>query len=457
MAEYKTSRLNRQSDAKLANSGVRERTSLPPTRRSRAVERVARLQAVSAALGAAIVLEDVADVILSLGADAVGAHEGLVLRAVDNGRALETMLESRVAPGYVEEGARLTGSGADFVGGHYRFAIDASNPFCEAVRLRTPVWLQSSAEIRARYPLFAPLLESVGFKALVCLPLISRDEIIGGLRFSFAEERAFQEEERMFLVAFAQQCALALDRAQLYEDAIEARDGAERASRVRDECLSIVAHDLGTPMSAIGVWAAHMMDSAPAGDDGEEIRLGASKIQEGVRQMAWLLHDLRDVASIDSGHFKIEKQERDAEAIVTGTVQTFAPLCAERSLSIAGKAAALRVRCDPNRVQQVLGNLIANAIKYTPRGGNITVLATPFEGGVRFSVQDTGPGIPLEARKLVFDRYWRGKERNRTEGVGLGLFIAKGIIEAHGGAIWVESVVGRGSTFYFTLPLATDP
>ena len=155
--------------------------------------------------------------------------------------------------------------------------------------------------------------------------------------------------------------------------------------------------------------------------------------------MAVLLQDLGDVASIDAGQLRIRMQERSAETIVTDLVEAFTPLCAEKGVSLVGRAPALRLTCDPNRAQQVLGNLVANALKFTPRGGTITIEAAPSGGEVRFSVTDTGSGISPEACEHVFERYWRGKERDLTKGVGLGLFIAKSIVDAHGGKIWVES------------------
>jgi signal transduction histidine kinase len=108
-------------------------------------------------------------------------------------------------------------------------------------------------------------------------------------------------------------------------------------------------------------------------------------------------------------------------------------------------------------VQQVLGNLVANAIKFTPNGGRITVEARPSEGGMLFSVADTGPGIAEEARAHVFERYWRGKARDVSTGVGLGLFISKGIVDAQGGKIWVEDAPGGGSRFCFTIPVLVAP
>ena len=139
---------------------------------------------------------------------------------------------------------------------------------------------------------------------------------------------------------------------------------------------------------------------------------------------------------------------------MSSAVEALAPLAVEKELSLTGEAPSVHLVCDPNRVEEVLGNLVANAIKLTPERGRITIGAERSGDDVRFSVADTGPGIPEDAREHIFERYWRGRERDLTKGVGLGLFIAKGIVDGHGGKIWVDSALGRGSTFYFTIPIA---
>ncbi len=414
-------------------------------------DRLARLQSITAALSGPISPAEAAHVILSTGLAATGAQAGIVTRAVDHGRWLEVLREVGDANTSAYAMSHLP---SDVVDDRTRFSIGGRNPLSDVVRSRSAVWMQNKGELLAQYPQHAAFFEKAGCRAIIALPLISRGELIGALRLSFSEERTLDAEERAFLTAFAQQCALALDRAQLYEDAISARDLAERATRRRDEFLSIVAHDLGNPMNTIGIWAALVLGVPLAGAEGETVRKGAGVIQKAVRRMALLLHDLGDVASIDSGRLKVENLEGDAETIVADVVEAYAPLCVEKGLSITGMAPALRIPCDRNRVGQVLGNLVANAIKFTPSGGTIAIESVPLETEVRFSVADTGPGIPEEAREHVFERYWRGKDSDNTKGVGLGLFISKGIIASHGGKIWVESTVGRGSTFYFTLPVA---
>ncbi len=423
--------------------------------RKRSAERFARLQSTTAALSGPLAPADVADVILSAGLAATDAQGGIVTRGIDHGRQLEILRETGDANTSAYATAHLP---TYVVDGRTRFSTDGHNPISDSVRSRSAVWLQNKGEIHAQYPEHVSFFEKARSRAIVALPLVSRGELIGALRLTFSEERTFDAEDRVFLTAFAQQCALALDRAQLREETITAREHAERATRMRDEFLSVVAHDLANPMNTIGLSAAALLSASLAGVEGETVKKCAALIQKAVRRMALLLHDLGDVASIDSGRLKIEHLEGNAETIVADIVEAYAPLCVEKEVSITGKAPSLRIPCDRNRVGQVLGNLVANAIKFTPNGGTIAIEAVRLEREVRFSVADTGPGLPEETREHVFERYWRGKDSNNTNGVGLGLglglFISKGIIASHGGKIWVESTVGRGSTFCFSLPLA---
>ena len=248
---------------------------------------------------------------------------------------------------------------------------------------------------------------------------------------------------------------VAASRSDEVEDALRARDVAEHAALMRDELLAVVAHDLTTPLNSVRLWARVIRGAAPAGAEGESVRVAARIIQEATVRMSVLLHELRDVACIDTGHFGIQKEPQDVGAIVATTVDALSPLCLAKQLSIRGSSpAAQHVSCDPNRLQQVLGNLVANAIKYTPPGGTITIDAAPSERAIRFRVADTGPGIPDEMRACIFERYWRGKDQRDTiTGIGLGLFISKRIVDAHGGRIWVEDAIGGGSAFCFTIPL----
>ncbi len=179
------------------------------------------------------------------------------------------------------------------------------------------------------------------------------------------------------------------------------------------------------------------------------------RIQRSAARMTSLIADLLDFAKIESGRFELTLRTENVQTLLEDTVSILLPLAEIKSIEIPVIMAdpSLRVRIDPDRVFQVFSNLIGNAIKVTPDGGTITISVEQRGEEVLFSVRDTGPGIPDEHRMLVFDRYWQAKRTGKS-GVGLGLFIVKGVVEAHGGRVWVDSEVRRGCMFCFTLPAA---
>jgi signal transduction histidine kinase len=170
-----------------------------------------------------------------------------------------------------------------------------------------------------------------------------------------------------------------------------------------------------------------------------------------------LIQDLLDVKRIEAGGIAVERRPVPAASLLAEAAEMLRPLAAASSieLAVASCEDLPNVAADPHRIQQVLSNLIGNAIKFTPRGGRIVLRADCTSSGVRMAVSDTGPGIPAEQLPHIFGQFWQGSRTDRR-GIGLGLAIAKGIVEAHEGRIWVESSVGRGSTFYFSLPVVGE-
>jgi signal transduction histidine kinase len=168
-----------------------------------------------------------------------------------------------------------------------------------------------------------------------------------------------------------------------------------------------------------------------------------------------MIQDLLDVKRMESGRLGIDARPESPASLVNDTVEMLRPLATGSTIILEADVAENLppVVADAARIQQVLSNLVGNAVKFTPRDGHVTVCAEPIDGGVRFGVIDTGPGIPPDQVPHIFGRFWQAMPSDRR-GIGLGLAIAKGIVEAHGGMIWVESNVGLGSTFYFTLPSA---
>ena len=179
---------------------------------------------------------------------------------------------------------------------------------------------------------------------------------------------------------------------------------------------------------------------------------------QAASQMDTLIQDLLDVTRLELGRMRLTPQMIRAVDLVEVAVDTLAPLAAARRLRLEATVSSPveTVQADPDRILQVLSNLIGNAVKFTPAGGRVDVHVTSDGDAVRFTVQDTGPGIPPDELPRVFDRFWQSKRTNRS-GAGLGLAIARGLIQAHGGRIWVESTLNEGTAVHFTLPLGAAP
>jgi signal transduction histidine kinase len=243
------------------------------------------------------------------------------------------------------------------------------------------------------------------------------------------------------------------ERARLLRNEQEARAAAEAAVMARDEVLRIVAHDIGNSLSAVKIHAAVLERTLPA--DQVDVRTRIGSIRHLTQQMDRLRQDLLDVAAIEAGRLSFDPAEVALSDVVQDVLAGVSGMAAEKEMEVRASIPAdlPAAWADRERIHQVLSNLVGNAIKFTPHGGRIIVAAAAEDGGARVSVADTGPGIPPEHLPHVFDRFWQARSTRRA-GAGLGLAIARGIVEAHGGAIGVESAPGRGTTFHFTLPLA---
>ena len=226
---------------------------------------------------------------------------------------------------------------------------------------------------------------------------------------------------------------------------------AQEALRSREDLLAIVSHDLRNPLGVVLASTSLLLKSNLPPDKQERARRQVEAIQRAGNRMNRLIRDLLDFASIQAGRLSVSLRPQDVAAMVTEVLDVMEPLASPKGQHlVADVAPGLAIRCDHDRVIQLFSNLVGNAIKFTPDGGTITVRAMSEGDVVRFAVSDTGPGIPRDELAYVFDRYYQAQRKNR-DGIGLGLSIARGIVEAHGGRIWAESEEGKGSTFSFTL------
>lgn len=223
---------------------------------------------------------------------------------------------------------------------------------------------------------------------------------------------------------------------------------AEAAARARDDVLATVSHDLRNPVGAIFGSASLLLD-IPLAVDAQKRQF--ELIKRNAAAMERLIQDLLDVASIDAGSLSTQARPESAHALLSEACDLLASIARARDIELVPHLAGpdVEVVADRQRVVQVFSNLVGNAAKFTPAGGRVTLGAVREGAVVRYTVADTGPGIPAADLPHIFDRFWRGQVRG---GAGLGLAIVKGIVEAHGGTIEVAST-GAGATFSFTLPI----
>ena len=229
-------------------------------------------------------------------------------------------------------------------------------------------------------------------------------------------------------------------------------EDAERAIRTRDEVLAIVSHDLRNPLNLVLTGGSFLLETAEGLEPREREQL--RMIHRAAGQMNRLIQDLLEVSAMEAGNVSVDPRPEPAEPLVHEACGLLGHVAEAKGIRVSCELddGLPPIRADRDRVHQVFGNLIGNALKFTPEGGTIRVRAEPDGGMVRFSVSDTGAGIRAEDLPHVFDRFWQARH-SRAGGAGLGLAISRSIVAAHGGSMWVESEVGRGSTFFFTLPM----
>ncbi len=305
----------------------------------------------------------------------------------------------------------------------------------------SPAYLDSIAEDAEE----ARLLREIAPQSYIAAPMIARERAIGVIVFIAAERgRRYQAAELRVAVELASRAALAVDNASLYRE-------AQLQLRAREQILGIVAHDLRSPLNTVGLSVQVISRGLERAAPREALQRPLEAIGRSVTRMDRLIEDLLDLSRIDSGRLSIEARPAEAAALVREALDAARPLAVQAELVAEEPTPLPQVLADRGRVLQVFSNLIGNAIKFTPPGGTITVGARQEGAAVRFSVSDTGVGIPPAQLSHVFDRFWQGADGDRR-GAGLGLAIVRGIVEAHGGRIEARSEPGEGSEFAFTLP-----
>jgi signal transduction histidine kinase len=292
-------------------------------------------------------------------------------------------------------------------------------------------------------------LARLNLRSYIIAPLAARGRVLGAITLAASDsERRYHAADVALVEEVARRAALAIDNARLYTL-------AQQAIRAREAVLAVVSHDLRNPLASILLNASMLLDLAPGGALEPWMEENLRQVVGSVEQTNRLITDLLDVSRMEeSGGLPLDRSQVDARTLVAVAVRMLQPLAAARGVSLEAEAGEpLPVVADSDRLVQVLWNLIGNAVKFTDAGGEVRVSAgRGGDGEAWFAVADTGIGIAPEHQPYVFDRFRQVAGDRR--GVGLGLPIARGIVEAHGGRIWLESEPGVGTTVRFTLPAA---
>jgi signal transduction histidine kinase len=404
----------------------------------RVAARATRLLEVTTALSEAQSVEEVTGVVLSKGLAIVEAARG-VLVSVDadrmkllGTRGMSPLLESQLAT---------------------LLNYDTDIPIVHALKKGGMVSIESGEEFREKYgSVYQGFEQLADMQTYLATPLVHAGETVGALALHFKEAAAVGASDRTFTLLLAQAAATALHRARTYDAERDRRHQAELLAQAREDVLGVVAHDLRNPLNLIQMTAELMIE--------EELPLERRKEMLGItmratKQMNRLIEDLLDTVRLQAGRLSLDVETVSVATIIRQADETFRPLAEKRHLHFEAAADdGAAVRADPARVSQIVGNLMGNAIKFTPENGVVRLRATREDRQVEFQVIDSGPGIAADSVPHLFDSFWQARLSDRR-GVGLGLTIAKGIVEAHGGRMWVESALGVGSTFHFTLPTVT--
>lgn len=287
------------------------------------------------------------------------------------------------------------------------------------------------------------------------LPIATRERTIGVLEVVGKPRGGrFSRDDEQILTSFANQAALALDRTRLAEDAARA-DALARSDELKSALLSAVSHDLRTPLAAIKASATALLDES-VDWDAPTRREFLTAIDEETDRLTLVVSNLLDLSRIEGGALRPDRDWYDVEELVADVEARLAPRAAAHTLRSQVEPSVGLLWLDYVEIAQVLLNLGENAIKYTPPGTEINIAVHGTPDLVEFAVTDNGPGIPPEEQQRLFEKFYRADRSGSVPGTGIGLTISKGLVEAHGGRMWVESAPGEGTTFRFTIPRAKE-
>jgi signal transduction histidine kinase len=339
----------------------------------------------------------------------------------------------------------------------------------------TPILIKDIRLVWDRLHPFSQQLASITHaKSIISVPLKVKNHVIGALTVDRLQDNALNEEDLDVMVTVANQLAIALEHAAAYQtiEALNvgleekvrnrtaqleaANEQLQELNQLKSAFVSTVSHELRTPMTSIRIYVENMLDGLTGGLT-EKQKQYLSRVQVNIERLTRMIIDLLDLSRIEAGRLELKQESISINELISEIVENLRSLATSKSVQLETQSASSLpiVPADRDKLTQILTNLIGNAIKFTPPDGCVRIIVEAKEDGevVQFCVTDTGCGIAPDELPKVFEKFFRGVATTaETRGAGLGLTIVKSLVELHGGQIWAESTLGKGSSFIFTLP-----
>jgi signal transduction histidine kinase len=328
-----------------------------------------------------------------------------------------------------------------------------------ATEVREPLQIADIAVTGAYQSRVRDVLITAGYRAVISVPMLLEDHVIGSLSLVRKAPTEFPVEVVELLKNFATQSALAIQNARLFREIADKSRQLEAASRHKSEFLANMSHELRTPLNAI-IGFSEVLAERLFGEVNEKQAEYLQDILSSGRHLLSLINDILDLSKVEAGRLELELGRFHLPTALDNALTLVRERATRHGITLTQGVdpGVGDIVADERKVKQILLNLLSNAVKFTPEGGRIRVTATPADGAIEISVSDTGIGIAPEDQAAIFEEFRQvGRDDARKqEGTGLGLTLAKKFVELHGGRIWVQSQVGQGSTFTFTLPVRSE-
>jgi signal transduction histidine kinase len=311
----------------------------------------------------------------------------------------------------------------------------------EPYRRGEPVWIRTA--------------DHEGMRTLLAVPLVKDGRLVGSIAVYRREVQPFTDQQTALVQTFADQAVIAIENVRLFKELEVANRELAAASQHKSEFLANMSHELRTPLNAI-IGFSEVLSEKMFGELNEKQAEYSQDIHASGQYLLSLINDILDLSKIEAGRMELELSDFHLPTALDSTLTLVRERAGRRSivLHLSVDERLGQIQADERKVRQVVLNLLSNAIKFTPEGGRIEVMAAPKDGVVEVSVSDTGVGIAPEDQEAVFEEFRQvGTAAKKVEGTGLGLALSRKFIELHGGRIWVQSQLGIGSTFTFSIPL----